>query len=104
MDEQPQQDLFRIPLEYHVPDDMLGRYATNLVVQHTNHEFIVSFFEAHPPMLLGSPKEIRAELEKVGAVRANCIARIIIAAGEMPEFVQVLRDNLEKYREPEKTE
>jgi hypothetical protein len=34
-----------LPIEWHVPDELVTRYANNLLVQHTEHEFILSFFE-----------------------------------------------------------
>lgn len=63
----------------------------------TEHEFIVSFYEAQPPLLLGSAEENRATLERMGEVRATCVARIVIAAGRMAEFVRVLQDTLATY-------
>jgi hypothetical protein len=86
-----------LPLVWRVPEDISTRYATNLVVQHSEHEFIISFFEAIPPLLIGEPAEIRAELEKLGDIEARCVARVVVAAKRMPEFVRVLQQNLEKY-------
>lgn len=62
-----------IPVEWHVPDDLASHYATNLVVQHTEHEFNIFFYEIRPPLLIGSPEEVREGLEKVELVRANCV-------------------------------
>jgi len=87
-----------IPVEWHVPDDLASHYATNLVVQHTEHEFNIFFYEIRPPLLIGSPEEVREGLEKVELVRANCVAHIIVAPDRMPEFVQVLQTSLERYR------
>lgn len=86
-----------LPLEWHVPEDVSSRYATNLIVQHSEHEFIISFFEAVPPLVLGEPEEVRTQLEKLGTIQARCVARVIVAAGRMPEFVRVLQGNLENY-------
>ena len=92
-------------LEWHVPEDMACQYATNLVVQQSEHEFIISFFNAPPPILIGSPEEIRDQLQQLGSVRADCVARIIVASSRMPEFVQVLQDGLKKYlSRPQETE
>ena len=86
-----------LPIEWYVPANMAGRYATNIVVQHVEHEFIISFFEVQPPMLLGTPEERKAQLEEAKAVRAVCVARVIVAAERMPSFLKVLQDNLETY-------
>jgi len=46
-----------LPIKWQIPEDLISRYATNLVVQHTEHEFTISFFEAEPPILLGTPED-----------------------------------------------
>jgi len=86
-----------IPLEWHIPEGMVSRYATNIVVQHSAHEFTVSFFEVNPPVILGSIEERKAALQQMGSVRAECIARIIIAPGRMPAFIKALQTNMEKH-------
>lgn len=37
-----------LPIDWHIPDNMVSRYATNMVIQHTEHEFVVSFFRDGP--------------------------------------------------------
>jgi Protein of unknown function (DUF3467) len=92
-----------VPIQWHFPDDIVSRYATNLVVQHTEHEFSISFFEVRPPILVGSPEDIQAALQRVESVPAVCIARIIVAAERMPEFLRVLQDNLAQYQAKART-
>jgi len=97
----------KLKLEWRIPEGLAGRYATNMVVQRTEHEFVLSFFEVYPPMVIGSPDEIKTQLEQLETVRAECIARIIVAASRMPEFVEVLQKNLQPplpQREQEKGE
>jgi len=86
-----------VPLEWHISEDLISRYANNIVVQFEGHEFIISFFEVRPPVLLGSSEEIEAKLKQFESVRAECVARIIVAADRMPGFVEALQANLNKY-------
>ncbi len=86
-----------IPIEWRIPENFVSRYATNLVVQGSEHEFIISFFEIRPPMILGSPDEQRATLQQIQSVPAECVARIVVAAERMPEFVKVLQEQLAQY-------
>lgn len=88
----------RLPLEWSVPDDLVSRYATNMVVQHTKQEFTVSFFEVRMPIALGTPEEIKAALQRLAGVKAQCVARVIVAPEHMAEFIAVLQDNLKTYR------
>ena len=89
----------KLPIAWQIPDDIVTRYATNIVVQHTEHEFIVSFFEVRPPMLLGLPEERRAALHKIEQVEARCVGRVVIAPERMQEFIDVLQENLQAYHE-----
>lgn len=95
-DEEKEQELseLEVPIEWHIPDSIVSQYATNMVVQHTEHEFIISFFDTRPPLIVGAPtKEV---LEKLRSVRAECVARIVVAHARMPDFVKALEINLEK--------
>lgn len=75
---------------------MPSAYATNFSVQGTTHEFIITFYEARPPVITGTPEEQAAQWAKVSEVEAVPLARILIAASRMPEFLQVLREADEK--------
>ena len=90
------QDEPQLPIEWNVPDDIVARYVTNMVVQRAENEFIVSFFEIRPPLLLGNPDEIIEKVKKMDSIRANCVAQIIVAADRMPVFVEVLVKNLKR--------
>jgi len=87
-----------LPIEWYFPEGLTSRYATNLVVQLTEHEFTLSFFELRQPVVLGSPEERKAKLAQIHSVRAECVARVIVSAGRMPEFLGVLQKQLEIYR------
>ncbi len=87
-----------VPIEWSMPESMVSRYATNLVVQNGEHEFTLNFYEVRVPIILGSPDEQIEQLSKIDSVRADCVARIIIAADRLEEFISVLQGNLEKHR------
>jgi hypothetical protein len=90
-------DGLQLPIEWHVPAGLQCQYATNMVVQSTEHEFILSFYQVSPPLLLGSAEEVEEKLAQMGAIRAECVARLIVAPGRMGEFVEVLRRNWESH-------
>lgn len=79
------------------PTGLPTLYATNFVVQHTNHEFILTVYEARPPAFLGTSEERQAQLAKLEEVNAEPLARIVIAATRMPEFVSVILENFKTY-------
>ncbi len=84
-----------IPIVWHVPEDLISRYATNMIVQMTENEFVISFYELPPPIIIDPIKD----LENLNSVAAECVARIIVAGNKMPEFVEVLSRQVAAYKE-----
>jgi hypothetical protein len=81
------------------PDGQRLQFANHMTVQHTNEgEFTISFFEIFQPVFLGNPEEIKKQKEKLGGViPANCIARLVVSAARMPQFIGALIKNYEIY-------
>jgi hypothetical protein len=72
-------------------------YATNMMVQATDHEFILTFFEARPPFISGNtPDERRSAAAKLEAVEAVEVARVIIAPNRMQMFIDLLTNQIER--------
>jgi len=87
-----------IPISWNIPDGSLG-YANNIVIQHTDTEFILMFFQTLPPVILGTQEQQVAQLAEVKSVQAHCVASVIIPAGKMAEFIGIMQTNLEKFRQ-----
>ena len=87
----------QVPIEWHVSEDLDSKYATNLVIQHSEHEFIIDFFEVRQPLILGDADQVREQREKLESVRAECVARIIVSPNRMQEFIDAMQANLNKY-------
>jgi hypothetical protein len=83
------------PIAWYIPDDLPSRYATNFVVQAGANEFMLSFFEARPPIITGSVEEVKAKIEQIESVKAICVARIIISREQMPNIIRALQSQLE---------
>jgi hypothetical protein len=86
----------RVPIEWHVPDSIKSVYATNMVVQHAEREFLISFLLTRPPFLVGPLSE--EALDSVKSIRAECVAQIIVASERMPGFIKALQTNLETFQ------
>jgi hypothetical protein len=87
-----------VPMEWDFPEDVGSAYATNMLVQATEQEFFVSFFETRPPVIL-KPEDI----ETIKSLRAECVARIIISPDRMAEFVKVLKQQLDNFNARKKS-
>ena len=87
----------QVPIEWHVSENVDSKYATNLVIQHSEHEFIINFFEIRLPLILGNQDQVREQWQNIKSVRAECVARIIVAPDRMQEFINVMQADLDKY-------
>ncbi len=88
-----------LPIEWSVSEAIIAKYATNMVVQRLENEFLISFFEMKPPILLGDPELIAEKLEGVKSAQANCVAQIIVAHNKLPSFIEALQKNYDKLLE-----
>jgi hypothetical protein len=97
MEDHNTESSYAFPIEWHIPENIKPQFVTNLTVQHTGQEFIISFYETYPPLVIGTSEEVEARLEQIESVRAECIARFVMTPGRMENFVQALQTNYEKY-------
>jgi len=97
-EEEQQPQSVTLPIEWHVPDSIQSRYATNVLVQALHYEFIISFFETKLPPFIGQLEEVKAKFEQAGTIQAECIGRIIVAAEQLPSIINALQTSLEAYQ------
>jgi hypothetical protein len=92
-------DTFTLLLEYQHAEQVTTHWANRYVVQHDNNVFILSFFELLPPIILGTTQEARnAEIARLGGtIRPKGVARILIPADRMEDFIGILNKQLDKY-------
>lgn len=86
-----------LPVNWHFPENLQSRYATNVIVQSGQFELIISFFEAQVPLLLGQPEDNKAKLKQLGAVQAECVSKIIVSPEIVPTIIQTLQTGLDNY-------
>jgi hypothetical protein len=72
-------------------------YATNVVVQTLDHEFVLLFFRVEPPLLVGSDEDKRKALARVKGIKAPCVAKVVLAPGRMAELVGLLNSHWDRF-------
>jgi hypothetical protein len=87
-----------LPLEWHFPDDLVGRYANQLIVQMGPMECNLSFFEVRPPVIVGTPEQMQEQAKKLTSIRAECVARIVAAPESIPMFISLLQEVWTKHQ------
>ena len=79
-----------LPIQWHVPDTIVPRFASNMVVQSFENIFKISFFEIKPEIHLIPPQTPES------SIRADCVASIIVTPDKLSQMVEVLQRQLKK--------
>lgn len=83
------------PLEWQIPYDMPILWANNFVIQHTENEFVLTFFQVAPPILI---RPTREDIEAIESVPAQAVARIALTPHAMAELLDVMTENYERFQ------
>ncbi len=87
----PQTNSVAIPIEYDIPPSILTRLATQVTIQGDPTGWYLTFYEAVPPFIVGTPDDVRRQLEQVKSLKAECVARVFIPAARVPEFLAAVQ-------------
>ena len=87
------------PLEWYIPEGLDVIWANNATVQHQEEDFLLTFFQVAPPILLTPSRE---EMEAIKTVRATAVARIAMSPIQIERLISALQDNFAKWKMKEK--
>ncbi|SRR5258708_15563564 len=98
-EEQEKPQAITLPIEWHVPEGMIGRYVQNVIVQPGKYEMNIFFFENQIPPFVGPPEAIRDQLLEKGFIRAECVGKITVNPEFLPDIIEALQTGLKNYNE-----
>ena len=84
-----------VKMVYTFPDDLRAVPGMTTIIQHQEHEFILSFFDVMLPPAIGTDEGREAvlrDLEENG-LEAKCTARVVIPAGRMASLIDTMIRN-----------
>ena len=81
----------KVPIEWNIPDYIITRFASNMVIQTIENEFKILFFEINPEICLGPSDKIPDK------AMANCVASVIVTADRLQGFIDILQKQLDKW-------
>jgi hypothetical protein len=79
----------RTTIHFRIPPRMPSVYAHHLIVQESENEVLLSFFEVIPSIFTGEEQERIKQAQESG-VTADCVARITVAKQQFVRFAAVL--------------
>jgi len=89
----------RLPIEWTSMGDVDSRYSNNMIIQHTDNEFIISFFEVMPPLIVRDPDMKGKKVDEPSHATASCVARIIVNPDKVKSLIDALQTNYETYKQ-----
>jgi hypothetical protein len=81
-----------LPVDRYFPDSLEIHYSDDLVVQHSDQVFFLSFFQVERPIAL-----TEAETARLRKLRAKCVARIVVTPEQMWKIIIAFHKNFKKY-------
>ncbi len=84
-----------VPIEWTNLEEAPLVFSNTQLVQHTNHEFILSFGNVQQPVILDE-----ADLKQVAEIKsvtAQPAVRIVMPPARFAHFLQILQDNWQRY-------
>lgn len=93
-----------LPVDFSRGTDFPAVHANQMIVQHTDQEFIVTFFELLPPVVSLDPEMQKEQLAQISSIPARPVARVVMSAERAREFIGALVDNYRKYEQSMKEE
>lgn len=88
---QQKREAGQVPIVWNIPDAVNSIFASNMLVQILEHEFKLLFFETKP-----TPRT-SADQPEEEAVRADCVASIIVSPMKLPAIIGVLQRQFEVF-------
>lgn len=94
-------EVVAIPIAWIGLDDAQIAYANQIILQmgapdHPD-EFIITFGQLHPPVLVGAPEENRAQLQSLPYVPVRVVAKIALTETRLRELFGVIERVLKNY-------
>lgn len=81
-----------LAVEFTLPPDLPLHYVDNISVMHTPTDFVVSFFQAQPPLITDEK-----DWEKVTTIESRCMTRLVISPARFQAMLRILNENWQRY-------
>ena len=94
MTEQP----IEIPLYIVGADEVPIVFSNLMMVQHEQREFILTFCQFSPPLVLGSPEAQAQQVKSMPYVPVKVVSRVGLTPERMNELIEALKENYAKWQ------
>lgn len=78
------------------PEGQLGMFSNFATIQRDRKDFHLSFFQIHPPVIIGDDQRVDETFNSIQSVDAQCLARIVMSEDRIRGLITALTDQLKK--------
>ena len=68
------------------------------VVQHVQQEFIITFGQFSPPVVLGTPEEQMEQVKSKPYLPVKTVARMAMSPQRVGDLIKALQENLDRWK------
>ena len=68
------------------------------VIQHVQQEFIITFGQFSPPIVMGSPEEQKEQVKSKPYLPVKTVARVAMSPERVANLIEALQSNLGKWK------
>jgi hypothetical protein len=72
-------------------------FSNQAIVQHQPNEFVVTFGQATPPPLIGTPEQVQRQAAEISFVPIRTLARLGMNRERLVELIAALQANLDNH-------
>lgn len=90
-------DAIKLPIVYIGAEDVPVALANQFIIQHEQNEFILTFGQITPPILLGNDEQRLEQAKNIAYVPVKVVGRFTFTRQRLSELVDVLQRHLRKY-------
>ena len=89
-------DGIALPLVWIDPDETDISFVNQVLVQRQNDEYILTFGQQTPPILMGSPEENMERAKEIAYIPVRVAVRLGFTANRMAEFLELIQSAVER--------
>lgn len=90
-----------LPFFFIGTEDVPIQLSNIQVIQHVRQEFIITFGQFAPPLVLGSPQEQREQVKGKPYLPVKTVARLAMSPERALDLIKALQDNYDKWKATE---
>ena len=89
----------QLPLTWIGPEEVPIQLVNQMICQFNQDEFILTFGQMAPPLLLGTDEQKLEQAEQIAYVAVKPLARLAMTQARVRELIAVLEANLANYEQ-----